>query len=265
MQPADLEATVAAVRDGGWGERRSSLAFCLQDPHAQPFVAESKGAIVGTGVATRNGPVGWVGLIFTAPAFRGRGLGGALTRTVVQYLQDLGCRSLLLAATGLGQPVYARLGFVAEGGYTTWSGPPRADAPVDARLRRLTPADLPAVCALDRQFTNEDRSHAIRAMPEGWVLADGPAIAGYALRTPWGVGPAVAPDPAAGRLLLELLRSQTTQSPQRIVIPTANTSAAEYLEATGFQPQQTLPRMRLGEPVNWQPTAIWTIFSFAMG
>jgi GNAT superfamily N-acetyltransferase len=267
MQPGDLEATVAAIRDGGWGEQHASLAFFLQHAAAQPFVAESEGAIVGTGVAVQSGLVGWVGLIFTAPAVRGRGLGGLLTQTVVRHLQAAGCRSLLLAATGLGQPVYARLGFLPEPGYTMWSGAALGSggAPVDARLRRLTPADLPAVCALDREYTREDRGHAIRAMPEGWVVADGAHIAGFALRTPWGLGPAVASDPTDGRLLLDVLRSQTTQQPMRMVIPTENAAAARYLELHGFQPQQTLPRMRLGDPVPWQPHGIWTIFSFAMG
>ena len=98
MQAADLEATVAAIRDGGWGERRASLAFFLQHAQAQPFVAEADGAIVGTGVAVQNGLVGWVGLIFTAPAMRGRGLGGVLTQTVVQHLR----------AGRLSQPVAGR-------------------------------------------------------------------------------------------------------------------------------------------------------------
>ena len=121
------------------------------------------------------------------------------------------------------------------------------------------------MCALDREFTREDRGHAIRAMPDGWVLADGAHITGYALRTPWGLGPAVAPDPANGRLLLEVLRGQTSQQPMRMVIPTDNVAAARYLESHGFEPQQSLPRMRLGDPVPWQPKAVWTIFSFAMG
>jgi hypothetical protein len=102
-------------------------------------------------------------------------------------------------------------------------------------------------------------------MPEGWVLADGAHIAGFALRTPWGLGPAVAPDPADGRLLLDVLRRQATEHPMRIVAPTDNEAAAQYLESNGFQPQQALPRMRLGDPVPWQPNAVWTIFSFAMG
>src|SRR5688500_12498355 len=121
MCEGDLEAAVSAIRDGGWGERHTSLSFALRHPHVYPFVAESDGAIVGTSIATHNGPVGWVGLVFVAPERRGRGLGGDLTAATLDRFKELGCRSVALAATELGQPVYERLGFEADGQYVVFS------------------------------------------------------------------------------------------------------------------------------------------------
>jgi GNAT superfamily N-acetyltransferase len=265
MLADDVEPAIAAVRDGGWGDRRASLEFYIRHAETRPFVAEAHGIIVGTGVATQNGQTGWVGLIFTAPASRGRGLGAAITRVVVQDLEGLGCRSMLLAATELGRPVYDRLGFVKDGEYVLFRGSSRGDAPSDPRLRSMRPEDVDAVCALDRQVSGEDRSHVICAVRDGWILADGGEITGYALRTPWGVGPAIAADQADGRLLVEVLRSQSHSDPMIVTIPVENQAGAEYLRSVGFVEQRRLPRMRLGEPVAWQPEAVWAIFGFAMG
>jgi GNAT superfamily N-acetyltransferase len=265
MLAEDVEPAIAAVRDGGWGDRRSSLEFYVGHAETHTFVAEADGAIVGTGVATQNGQIGWVGLIFTSPAARGRGLGAAITRVVVQHLEQIGCRSMLLAATKLGRPIYDRLGFVKDGEYVVFSGSPHGDLPTDRRLRPLTPEDIDGVCALDRQVSGEDRSHVICAARDGWVLADDAQIVGYALRTPWGVGPAIAADQADGRLLVKVLRSQSRNDPMIVTIPVENQAAAEYLRSVGFVEQRRLPRMRLGDPVTWQPEAVWAIFGFAMG
>src|SRR5262245_33801516 len=109
MLPADVDAAVAAVLDGGWGDRRAALQFYARHPATHPFLAECNGTVVGTAVAIDHGRVGWVGLVFVAPGLRGQGLGGVLTRAVIERLHQRGCRSVLLAATDLGRPVYDRL------------------------------------------------------------------------------------------------------------------------------------------------------------
>jgi GNAT superfamily N-acetyltransferase len=277
MRPEDLLPAVDAIREGGWGERLRSFEFFLAYPAAHPFVAESDGKIVGTSVATQNGSVGWVGLVFVSPAMRG--LGRDLTAAALDCFDELGCRSVVLAATELGRPVYERLGFVVDGGYVILSGPPRSDAVaaprsahadprgavIDPRLRALTPGDLAAVAKLDRDASAEDRSGLIRAAPEGWVLDDAETIRGYALRTPWGLGPAIARDPSDGAVLLEVLRSRATGETMTLSLATENTAAVEYLRRIGFEEQRHLPRMVRGDPVPWTPEHIWTIFSFALG
>jgi GNAT superfamily N-acetyltransferase len=265
MLREDVEAAIAAVRDGGWGDRHNSLEFYVGHPRTRPLVAESDGTIVGTAVATQNGDVGWVGLVFVAPSWRGRGLGAELTRASLGRLEDVGCRSFVLAATELGRPVYDRLGFRAEGGYAMFSGPAGTDSPHDARLRRLRTEDLESVCALDRVATDEDRSHVIRATADGWVIDAGGIIRGFALRTPWRLGPAIATDASDGALLLETLRAQAPGPEMLVVVPEANATAAEQLRGLGFVEQRRLPRMVLGAPVAWQPDRIWAIFGFAMG
>jgi GNAT superfamily N-acetyltransferase len=265
MRPDDLEAAITAIRDGGWGDRRASLQFFVYHPRAVPLVAEADRAIVGTAVATQSGTVGWVGLVFVAPDWRGHGLGGELTRAALRRLDALGCVSSVLAATNLGRPIYDRLGFATDGEYVVFKGPAREAAPADPRIQRLALTDLDSVCALDRRATAEDRSHVIRAIAEGWVIRDAHGHRGYALRTPWGLGPALAEDPADGALLLEVLRGHAGVNTVLITVPAGNAEAVSHLRSVGFREQQRLPRMVRGAPVAWQPQRVWTIFSFAMG
>jgi GNAT superfamily N-acetyltransferase len=252
MRPDDLEAAIAAVRDGGWGDRRPALQFYVQHAACHPLVAELDGTIVGTAVATRSGRVGWLGLVFVAPALRGRGLGATLTHRSLALPERLDCRSVLLAASELGQPIYDRLGFVVEGGYAVFHGPKAPAPPDDRRLRPLAASDLDQVVALDRAAADEDRSEIIRALADGWVLAQASSIDGFALRTPWGSGPVVVADPRDGPLLLDMLRSQSLASRTTITVPTANTAVVDYLQTLGFEEERRLPRMRLGAPVDWQ-------------
>src|SRR5829696_6763211 len=83
MRPDDVEEATEMVLARGWGVRREWLAFAASHQACAPLVAEEKRAIVATGVGTANGAVGWIGSIFVDPAFRGRGLGRAMTQAII--------------------------------------------------------------------------------------------------------------------------------------------------------------------------------------
>jgi GNAT superfamily N-acetyltransferase len=272
MRPADFEPAWRAILDGGWGDRRPALSFCLRFPLADVYVAEAgDGSIVGTSIAARHGSTGWIGLVFVAPALRGQGLGRRLTEVALQRLRELGCRSVLLAASDLGLPIYQRLGFLPFGAYTILTREAAGlEVPHHPDVRPLQPAELDAVCRLDQRVSGEDRRAAIATLGgrhgQGWVLGSADEVRGYALRTPWGLGPAVASDPAHGRLLLDvLLRHRHTAPRVSVTVPTDNHLARAHLAAHGFQEQRSLPRMVLGEPVPWRPEAMWAIFNFMLG
>jgi GNAT superfamily N-acetyltransferase len=280
MRAAEVETTRRAILDGGWGDRQRELDLYVHYSAAHVFVAESAaGAIVGTSLAMQHGQAGWVGLVFVAPALRGQGLGGALTEAALQKLGELGCRSMLLAATPLGRPIYLRLGFVDAGGYTVFAGQvsanpgsvsersPRPPETVSA-VRELVPADLAEVVRLDRRATGEDRGGLLEALvlrpTPGWVAGGPGAVRGFAFRTPWGFGPVVAFVPTDAQALLARSLGQP-DAPITVTVPTENLAARAYLKSRGLEEQRALPRMLLGEAVAWQPDAIWAIVNFAIG
>ena len=61
MLAADVAAAADAVRRGDWGDREAFLRFAASLANCRPILAERDGEIVGTGVTTVSGRVGWVG------------------------------------------------------------------------------------------------------------------------------------------------------------------------------------------------------------
>jgi GNAT superfamily N-acetyltransferase len=287
MTPADIEPVSAAILADDWGDRRAWFAFAVTSPHIRTFVAEDHGGeVVGTGVATINGPVGWIGTIWVAPRLRGQGLGRALTEAPIAAAEGAGCRTLVLVATSAGQPLYERLGFVVQTWYHTldappWDVPPDPSDPSgvaggpaggaqDRRVRAWRPDDLDAMAALDAAATGEDRRHLLAAFasPTGTLVVVGrdQVPRGFVIRAPWGGGATIAPDIDDALALLAARRASA--GPERRVragVVTANVAGRAQLEADGWTEAWRAPRLVRGEPLDWRPTAIWGQFNHAIG
>lgn len=268
MTSADIEPTAQAVLAGGWPDLRQYFRFYTSHPACRPFVAEINGQIVGTANGTKSGTVGWLGHIFTSPDYRGHGLGTALTETLMADLTERGCASLLLGASEMGQSIYAKLGFQVVSAYYYLNGPYR-EAPLSStRLQPLTSADLPELCAFDRQVTGEDRAHLFQAFQEiGWMsrAPQTGQMTGYAVLAPWENGPVVARDAEAARLLLEQVSRAAGDEQVFAALPAENAAGLTLLEQAGFTISRRIPRMLKGEPVPWEPTALWRIFGLSLG
>jgi GNAT superfamily N-acetyltransferase len=277
----DVEPAADVLVGGGWGDRRAFFRFAIEQPGLTPLLAEADDRIAGTGVATVNGPVGWIGMIFVDEGLRGRGIGTALTAAVVDRLEAAGCATLSLIATPLGRPIYERLGFaalteyrilVAPGGAAT-AGPgteqPEASSAA-SRLRPYEPADLPAILTLDRAATGEERGHLLRAVigSGGAVVAVRPGgeIVGFDARAPWGTHPTIAPGLVDGVRLVEARRARgAIGSEVRTALLAENRAGIATLQNLGWRPDLAVARMTQGASIGWEPRAIWGQFNYAIG
>jgi ribosomal protein S18 acetylase RimI-like enzyme len=275
MTPADVEPAVAAILADDWGDRREWFRFAVDHPGCHVVVAhDAEAGIVGTGVATVNGAVGWIGTIWVASGFRGRGLGRALTEAPIALAEDAGCRTLVLVATELGRPLYERLGFEIRTWYRTLEAPGlqgvSSPSAAPARLQGFRPEDLDAVAALDRSATGEDRGHLFAALatPDGSRILPGDdgRPAGFIVRAPWGGGATVVPDLGDAMALLEERRHG--YPPDRRVrcgILLENEAGAAALERAGWTEAWRAPRLVRGDPLAWHPEHIWGQFNHALG
>jgi ribosomal protein S18 acetylase RimI-like enzyme len=277
MTTADIDEATTAILADDWGDRRAWFEFAVASPACSVFVAEGPdGAVVGTGVATINGPVAWIGTIWVSSSWRRKGLGTALTEAPIAAAEDAGCRTLVLVATSAGRPLYERMGFDVQTWYRTMEAPGFGEAtpaapPAGGRsVRSWRPDDLDAMAALDRQVTGEDRRHLLEAFatPGAARVVVGPddQIRGFVVRATWGGGATIAPDIDDAMALLEARRRAS--GPDRRVragVVESNIAGLARLEADGWTEAWRAPRLIRGDPLDWRPDGIWGQFNHAVG
>ncbi len=262
----DVQRAVRAAAEVGWGDQKRQISFFEKHPDCVGFVAEDGGNIVGASFGAANGRVGWLGLIFVSPKFRGFGVGSDLTRAAMDGLESLGCRSLVLVATEMGRPLYETLGFGVETNYHGFAGPGNASDDTGG-FRRVSSENFEDVLRLDRHITGEDRARLLEAMPRGWMLAneDG-EVRAHHFTAPWGGGPAIASDFEAGKRIMDLRRSLAgPEDSARVWLTDENIRGRAYMDEIGFGEFRVSPRMAWGERVEWEPEGLWGVFSLAKG
>jgi GNAT superfamily N-acetyltransferase len=276
MLPADVDPAAEMILSHDWGVRREFLAFATSQPACVPMVAMVDEAIVGTGVGTLNGPVGWIGTIFLAPDWRGQGIGRSITQSIIDRLESGGARTLVLVATADGRRLYSTMGFEVQTRYRILEAPGlgSADRGVAAAghgtVRPFELGDLDAMAALDRAGTGEDRRHILArfATPESGRVLPGAAgtVDGFVVRAPWGGGATVARTiDAAMAIITERRLKAGREGRVRVGLLQENEAGLARLAEAGFTPSWSAPRMVRGEPLAWHPDWIWGQFNHAIG
>jgi GNAT superfamily N-acetyltransferase len=274
MTAPDVRPVAAAILADDWGDRRAWFDFVVDHPGCRVVAAEFDGEVVGTAVATINGPVAWIGTIWVAAPHRRHGLGSALTRTAMDAAEAAGCVTQILVATDEGRPLYERLGFEVATWYRTMEAPGRGGAttPGTERVRAASTDDLPMLAALDRAATGEDRAHLLEAFvtPSTTRVVAAPGVhdepRGFMVRPPWGGGATIAPDPDAALALLDARRdAYPVDRRVRCGVLQENELGLDRLRASGWTEAWRAPRLQRGAALAWAPEAIWGQFNHALG
>ena len=273
MTETDVDAAIAIARAQGWRDRRRFYDFVLRTSTCRPVAGLAGGRLVATGLATANGPVGWLGAIVVDSDLRRRGIGRAVTESLCAWLREAGCRTISLEATDAGRPMYERMGFRLVTVYHQLQAdhlPDPPPVPEGATVRRFEGADMPAVIELDRLATAEDRSVPLAVLAEtgdgGWVLEREGVLRGFLFPTERAYGPIVAPRLEDGLFLLDLHRHVVPAGAHvRAGVPHENAAGWQELAARGWLETWQAPRYLLGPDVQWRPEWIWGQLNSAMG
>ena len=270
MTPADIDQVVAGFLRQNWGDRRPNLEFVTRHVETRPFVAEVDGLVIGTAVASLNGPVAWIGTIWVDQTWRRRGIGLELTQVSIETAESAGCRTLVLVATEAGRPMYERLGFEVQTWYRILEAPGLDGEVADPRMRPFEDGDLAEIAALDATATGEDRAHILGAFAtpaSAQVLErhDG-SLGGFVIRAPWGGGSTIAPRLEDAETILHARRvARGGDQRVRAGLLEENVAGLERLAGTGWTEAWRAPRLIRGDPLHWDPTAIWGQFNHALG
>lgn len=112
-----------ASRDGSLG-----VLDTLDPAYNQFFVARSlrTGAVLGASTMHSRGSSVMVANVSTTPAARGRGIGRALTATMMNRAASTGARSATLVTNSRAYPTYVELGFRTQFTCVAWGWSPSA-------------------------------------------------------------------------------------------------------------------------------------------
>lgn len=269
MDPAELHHVETVLRAAGFSSQVGALLrMPMESTEGVVLGCDAGGSLAGVtaALAFPGGASGWIGAVGVRPAARRRGIARALTEAAVTWLAERGASTISLYATDLGRPLYERLGFVAEGDTVAWRGATRAPV-ARGSVRALNEADRAALAAIDHAATGEDRSVVLDALGPlaGWAaVGDDGALAGFALRTPWGsASPVIATEPHHGLALLG-----TVVAPPHggtLIVPESNTAAAEAVRDWGLSRLNDAVRMRLGPELAWRPEQQFGTFNLFWG
>ncbi len=220
------------------------------------FKAVLDGIPAGTAAVLGFGRIAWIHSMIVVRELRHRGIGDALLRACLEFVDRRGIPTTKLDSVGGAEPFYARLGFREE--YPSWRL--LADG-VDGRPQsaRLRPKDYEGVFAFDRASTGLDRRRALEAIlreypDRAFVSRSRSKVRGYIIlrrgehRDPVGPWVASPDDPGAARDLLASVLAVAEDRKLRMCVGGYHDDALRIAGELGFVRADHSTRMVRGEP-----------------
>jgi GNAT superfamily N-acetyltransferase len=268
MTEGDIPLGMRLKAQAGWNQLEADWQRFLAMQPDGCFVAELDGVPVGTTNTCIFGSVAWIAMVLVDTEVRGRGVGKALMQHALAFLDQQGVRTVRLDATPMGQPLYEKLGFVAEYNLVRYEGAlkPFEDHPKDMLLLVTTSQekDWDEVVKLDQSISNTDRRKLLMQLfaerPDAVRIVRGSTISSYLTVRPGinalQIGPCMGKKDSGPLLLWDAWRRYFGQ---RVLldVPQDNKQAVRFAEQMGLQPQRPLVRMSRGPSVNEDFMQLW--------
>ena len=218
-----------------WNQTPEDWLRILRIAGGSSFGIQENSSIVSSATLVRYGEkLSWIGMVLTAPEYRGRGYARMLLQ---RCLETAGDKPVKLDATADGRPMYLTEGFRDEVVIERWVLP---EAPV------MDAPDLPPVqtnTELDYQVFGAERMNVLRTFNTGALLEDG----SYALSRPGRIaayfGPCVSRSIENTRILLQWNLAQYHGRPVYWDLFPDNSEVVELASEFGFERSRKLMRM----------------------
>jgi GNAT superfamily N-acetyltransferase len=254
LKAADIPFGLRLTAQNHWNQLEGDWRRQLDLEADGCFLAERAGLPIGTACCCVFDDVAWISLVLVDKAQRGQGVGSALLRHVVQYLEARGVASIRLDATPLGQPIYEKFGFLGDFTLTRFEGTLPAALQEAPGAEPMTRADLAAVCRLDEGVTRTRREKLLRHLVDAYPgvsrkFAPDGELEGFSLARPgahaWQIGP-IQGSPQAGRVLVLDAARRFAGQPVYLDVPADHAEAVAMVRALDLAPQRPFLRMSRG-------------------
>ncbi len=235
---------VSTLQPEGWYDIQPIHAFYTSVDFCFPLKLVIDGRMAGIGTGIVHGDVAWLGHIIVHPDFRNRGLGGIITKALVENMHAMHCKTIYLIATELGEPVYKKLGFETETEYVFFKDLRKnIDWSASPEVVPYNPSHKDQIAAIDKMVSSEDRMfHLERFLATGFVHVTENLVDGFYLPD-FGDGLILATRLNAG---LDLMRLRLAAK-DNASFPIDNISALNFMQENNFVEFRKAKRMRLGE------------------
>jgi hypothetical protein len=239
---------MALVRSANWNQNEADWRLMLEAGRGWG-ISLADGSLAASTLVLPYGDFAWISMVLVLPEQRRKGYASQLLRTAVAWLEE---RKLtpILDATPAGRTVYLQEGFSDRWTFKRYRAEALpAPAQRDRSVRAIRDADWPRLLELDRQAFGASREPLLRSLERraphaAWLIEGRGHVFGRAGRQARQVGPLVARDAAAARLLLQA--SLRALQPPLYVDLADHAALRELVEQSGFAVQRPFTRMVRG-------------------
>jgi len=244
----------------GWDNLTPIFNYYLRSDFCYPVKIVIDDKIIGTGVSIIHDDVAWLAHIIVHKDYRNKGIG----KQVTQYLVDAiptHCKTIYLIATDMGEPVYKKLGFIAEADYAFLNNGNFGEFTEPENVKPFEEKYESEILAIDKAASGENRGmHFSGHLQDSFVYVTNNKVEGSYLPA-FGNGLIVATNPTAG---IELMKLRSKRS-DTFILPNDNKAAIDCLIQHNYNLFRIAKRMRLGTERPWQPENIYNRVSGQIG
>jgi GNAT superfamily N-acetyltransferase len=258
---SDLPAAMQLKTYAGWNQTEDDWRRLLDLAPDGCFCVETGGEVAAAATVLPFGAdLAWIGMVLTAPQFRGRGYARCLMERTIEYGRERAIHNLGLDATDMGLPLYRSLGFEDVALVERWK-----------RLPGPGPVSAPAVGpwgsdpALDRRAFGADRSFLLANLARAEAAS---VRGGYAMGRPGSqaayFGPCVSLTADIARDLLSWFVARHAAEPIYWDLLPDNHDAVALARNFGFTPVRRLTRMvRILQPSDHPRPEVPLVYAIA--
>jgi len=258
FRASDMEAVDEVLRSAFKTsyDRKDNLKRYLAIQSSGPFVAKIDSEIVGFGAAMDFGRFAYIGKMGVDPKVQRRGVGGSILSTILRWLEDRKCPTILLDASPYGGPLYEKFGFIESDLTAVMQRNVVKNHPKERSALNRTKSEvveLPKLLSFDMPRFGADRLHLLRSYfdddPTRFLVSydQKDQVDGFLVAQSRVIGPWVASNAEVARGLLDEALEFSFEDNPTVFVSASNEAALELLLCYGFEKLRTQRHMYKGK------------------